>query len=181
MRAVRCFIAVAVPKDIKTRVTELQERLKELPMSCKLVEEENMHVTLSFLGEVDDAAVEKIKENMDAVCKNFSKIEARICGLKIIPSETHIRVIALDVFDEAGRLKQLSGEIKKNVGGDVKPPHLTLCRVRDVKDRSEVLSKLEVWKTFDAGSFAISEIILMKSELSREGPTYEVIHTSKLG
>jgi 2'-5' RNA ligase len=178
---VRCFIAVAIPEDVKMRVSDLQTQLKELPMSCKLVEKENMHATLSFLGEVDDATVEEIKKKMDIVCKNFSKIEAKVYGLKIIPSESYIRVIALDIFDDAGKLKQLSNDIKRTVGGDVKPPHLTLCRVRDVKNKNEVLSKLEVWKVFDAGSFTISNILLMKSELSREGPAYEALHTCGFG
>jgi 2'-5' RNA ligase len=178
---VRCFIAVAVPEEVKIRVSHLQKQLKEMPMDCKLVEDENIHITLSFLGELSSEEVENMKKRIGDVCKKFSKIETKVCGLKIIPSESYIRVIALDVFDHDGKLQQLSDEIKKIVGGDVKPPHLTLCRVRDVENKNELLSKLKVWKGFDAGSFTISKIMLMKSELSRDGPAYEVIHTSELG
>jgi len=178
---VRCFIAVTVPDEVKMHVSHLQEQLKEIPIDCKLVESENIHITLSFLGELSNEEAENTKRKIDVVCRKFSNIEAKVCGLKIIPSESYIRVIALDVFDNDGKLQQLSDEIKRTVGGDVKPPHLTLCRVRDVKNKNEVLSKLKVWKTFDAGSFTISKIVMMKSELSRDGPAYEVLHTSELG
>jgi 2'-5' RNA ligase len=177
---VRCFIAIAVPDDIKTRVSHLQEQLKELPIDCKFVEYESMHLTLSFLGEVDEKKIEEIKENIDNICKKFFKIEVRVCGLKTIPSESYMRVIALDVFDNKGDLIQLANEIKNTVGGDVKPPHLTICRVKNVRNKNEVISKLNVWRGFDAGSFLIAKIVLMKSELSREGPTYEVLHASEL-
>lgn len=178
---VRCFIAFAVSEDVKRRALELQARLKELPMSCKFVEEENMHVTLSFLGEISGVEIEKINEELAAICKNFPKMEVGVQGLNIIPSESYIRVIALDIFDSNGKLNQLSGEIKKMVGDDVKPPHFTICRVRQVKNRNEVLSKLEDFRNFEAGKFTLSQIALMKSELSREGPTYEPLHIYELG
>jgi len=176
----RCFIAVPAPEGIKRRVLELQHSLKEVPMSCKFVEEENMHITLSFLGEKSEEEIEKIHVQLEYLSKKFFQIPARVCGLKIIPSESYIRVIALDVFDENEQLKKLSGGIKNSVGGDVKPPHLTVCRVKEIKNKVEALEKLKAWKYFDAGSFTISEIKLMKSELSREGPSYQVLQSYQL-
>lgn len=174
---VRCFIAVPVPEGIKRRVLELQHDMKKVEMSCKFVEEDNMHITLSFLGEKNEEDIEKIHVQLGYLSKKFSQIPAKVCGLKIIPSESYIRVIALGVFDENKELERLSSEIKNSVGGDVKPPHLTVCRVKKIKNKVEVLEKLKIWKDFDAGSFTITEIKLMKSELSREGPSYEVMQS----
>jgi len=177
---VRCFIAAPLPEDIKRRVLELQKGMKELNMECKFVEEENMHITLSFLGDISEDDVEKINIQLGYLPKKFSKIPARVCGLKIIPSESYIRVIALDVFDENMQLEKLSREIKGAVGGDVKPPHVTVCRVKNIENKKEVLEKLDVWKKFDAGTFIVSEIRLMKSELGGKGPTYKALRSYQL-
>jgi 2'-5' RNA ligase len=152
--------------------------LKTLPIDCKMVESENLHISLSFLGDVEDEKVGFLSSALDSICKNYSRFAVEIGGIRFIPSEKYIRVLALDVIDSS-TLGNLSKEIKRKIGGDVKPPHLTLCRVRDVKAKDAVVDKI---KKFDVnvGSFVISSISLIKSELKRTGPMYTDLHQSNL-
>jgi 2'-5' RNA ligase len=152
--------------------------LKNLPIDCKMVESENLHISLSFLGDIEDEKVGVLSSALDSICKNYSRFAVEIGGIRFIPSEKYIRVLALDVIDN-GTLKSLSKEIKQKIGGDVKLPHLTLCRVRDVKNEDAVVDKI---KKFDVNveSFVISSISLIKSELKKTGPIYTDLHQSNL-
>jgi 2'-5' RNA ligase len=101
--------------------------------------------------------------------------------LKIIPSKNYIRVLALDVFDEERVLQELGREVKEKIGGDIKPPHLTLARVRNIVNKEKVLEGLEKYEKVDLGKFLVSSIQTIESKLSPTGPVYTVLHKSKLG
>jgi len=167
---VRCFIAVYPIKSQK--VFELQEKIVSL-INGKEVERENMHITLSFLGEKQETEINEIKVKLDKITKNSYKREAILTRIKFIPNERFFRVIAIDV---AG-LDDLSEIIEKEVGGDVKPPHLTLFRVKNVKDKKALLEfgKIELNERI-----FVDKICLMKSTLMPKGPIYEVIESFEL-
>ena len=172
---VRCFIGIFLPDPLKPKAFEMQNFIKTPDIDCKLVELENLHTTLSFLGEV--AEIQTIKDKLDGICSNFKKFDISIAGMKFIPSKKYIRVIALDVNDGLGILSQISGEIKLNIGGDVKPPHLTLCRVKTINN--EAVSKLLNIDSY-CGEFQVTSIQLIESKLSRSGPVYSILHESML-
>lgn len=173
---VRCFIGFLLPENLKDKIVELQNYLSNF-VKAKFVERENLHLCFSFLGEKSE--VENIKRTMDEISKNYKIFEIRLKGIKLIPNEKFVRVIALNAFDEKNFSNSLRLEILNKIGGDSKPLHLTLCRVKSM-DKKVFKEKIEKIKNFDAGSFLLNSIQLIKSELRREGPIYEVIHESKL-
>ncbi len=171
----RLFIGIFIPKDLKERILSLQGKIKSVHQGCKFVEPENMHVSLSFIGATEDDKVPDIEQKLSDVCKNFKKFSVRVGGLKIIPSEKYIRVLALDLSSE-DNLERLSKEIKINVGGDVKPPHLTLCRIsRPIDDKERFVEKLK-GIDWTVGSFVADKVSLISSVVSRSGPTYTSLH-----
>jgi len=143
-------------------------------MDCKYVEPENLHVSLSFLGELDDAAVLETEAKLGAVCTARKSFHVVANSIKMIPSQSSVRVVALDVQDASGELGRLFDGVKRDVGGDAKPPHLTLCRVREVRDKP-VLAEGVRRISFDPIEFDVDEVALIKSELSANGPTYSVV------
>ena len=175
----RCFIGFFVPEAVKPAVIALQERLKRMPADCKFVESENLHVSLSFLGELDDAAVLETGARLGLVCSGRSGFHVVAGSIKMIPTESYVRVIVLDVQDASGELGRLFGGVKRDVGGDAKSPHLTLCRVREVRDGT-VLADGVRKLSFDPIEFNVEEIALIKSELGAAGPTYSVVKGFKL-
>lgn len=175
---VRCFIGVFVPFALKECILPLQKYIKSSHVDCKLVEYENLHITLSFLGDVAESRIDLIKNNLDLVAKRFNKFVIGLSGVKFIPSVNFVRVIGLDIIDSNGLLRQIMDEIKTNVGGDVKPPHLTLCRVKNF-DKTKVVSKLLNLDS-NCGDFEINSLSLIKSELKFDGPVYSTLHKSKL-
>lgn len=176
----RCFIAIEVPENIKTRAVLIQKELSKLPMVCKFVEPENIHITLSFLGELDDKEVRDVCSMLDSVCSRYKKFEVHVQTLKMIPSPSYIRVLAFEVASGGGEIKSLSTDIKKSVDGKIKPPHLTLCRVRNITNKSDVVAGVHKIESAILGKFVVSSVCLMKSDLERTGPVYSRLHESKL-
>lgn len=161
-----------LPEGLKDSVIVLQERVKKF-VDAKFVEGGNLHISLSFLGEVDETQTENINNSLDGICRGHKKFEVKTGEVKFIPSLDFLRVVALDV--ESNELKGISREVKTEIGGDVKPPHLTLCRVRKVVDKDGLakLSGVEM-------KFVVDKICVVESRLSRAGPTYIAVHDSYL-
>ena len=167
---VRCFIAIYPIKSEK--VYKIQEEISKI-IDGKEVEKGNIHITLSFLGEKNEIDLTDIIKKMEEVSQMCRKRVAILKRIKLIPNERFFRVIAIDV---AG-LDDLSDIVKRKIGGDVKPPHLTLFRVKNVKDKVKLLelSKVEI-----NDEILVDKICLIKSTLTPKGPLYEVLNSFEL-
>jgi 2'-5' RNA ligase len=175
---VRCFIAIMIPNELRPRILDVQRKLRALPMRCKLVEPQNLHITLSFLGERSEAEVDSIKSKLDEVCGSHKCFEVHVNGLRLIPSERYVRVLALEVKSKV--LFALASDIQRSFKGKFAPPHLTLGRVKQLLEREKALSGLLALADLSVGSFEVRSIQLVKSKLLPTGPVYEVVHQSLL-
>lgn len=173
---VRCFVGVWVSDEVKKKLIETQKILKKLSMKLKLVEPENLHISLSFLGEKVDEELKLIYDKMDGLVKNYNSFDVVVGKIKLIPSDSYIRVVAFDLNNNQ-ILSKISKEIERVVGGSVKPPHLTLCRVKSVEDKGGVkkIKSLSV-----PLSFKVDAIHIIESRLTPKGPIYKSIHKSRL-
>jgi len=176
----RVFIGFFVPEDIRNYVVGVQSGLEKLPMSCKMVEPHNLHVCLSFLGNLSDAEAEKMQHTLSKICESQPKFEVGVGNIKLIPNERYIRVIVLKILDPSGILEAVCSGIKEGIGGSIKPPHLTVCRVKNISDKEKVLAEIKKFETKDDLKFVVEGINLVKSELSRSGPKYNVVHEAEL-
>jgi 2'-5' RNA ligase len=178
-RAFRLFIGIMVPEEVRTAVADIQSSVARLPMRVKLVEPENLHISLSFLGNVAEENIPNIASSLDKICQEHRPFTVRIGGMMLIPNERHLRVIALDVKSNGDLLEKLRWEVEKKVGGDSKPCHLTLSRVREMKDRRLAISRLKdlnIEKYFE-----VQSVCLVRSMGTRSGRFYLVVHESRLG
>lgn len=174
---VRAFIGIVIPDGVKSQVTEVQEHLKTLPIKAKLVEPENLHISLSFLGDIADTEIEGIESRLDGISKSYEKFEIVINGIELIPNEDFVRVIALDV--ESGDLESLRKEIVKSIGGKIHPAHLTLARVSSIDEKGRFIENIN--KLYpEKMTFKVDSVYLIKSELESGGPVYTILHASHL-
>jgi 2'-5' RNA ligase len=176
----RLFIGFFVPENVKNYVNRVQSDLEKLPMTCKLVEPQNVHVSLSFLGEIKGADVEKIKNALSGICQNRKRFLIGLGSINLIPNANFIRVVVLDVLDPSGSLKSICSDIKEKIGGSMKPPHLTLCRVKNVSDKDGTVAGVKSLDLNQKISFVVESISLIKSELSPSGPKYKTVYEAKL-
>ncbi|MBI2542917.1 MAG: RNA 2',3'-cyclic phosphodiesterase [Candidatus Aenigmarchaeota archaeon] len=174
---VRCFIGLDPPKSIKTNVISYQSKLRELPIMCKMVEPENLHISLSFLGDVHDEDIEVMSGKMDEIVEGYSRFTANMSVIELIPNKDFIRVISLGV--ESSELEKLRQDIVKMIGGESHPAHLTLCRVKEIDNKNETIQKILDLKTKNE-EFEVESIVLFKSVLQKGGPVYTKLHESFL-
>jgi len=174
---VRAFIGVVIQEEIKRYVIGIQEQLKSLLIEAKFVEPENLHISLSFLGDVEDAEVEKIKSKLDEISKSCEKFEIILGSIILIPNEKFTRVVALDVKSDA--LEAIRKDVVKSIGGKSHPAHLTLARVKVVTEREKFVENVNkiVQKEM---SVKVDSICLIESILERTGPIYKILHKSHL-
>lgn len=174
---VRVFVGIEIPEDIKRYVITIQNRLKSLPIKAKFVEPENLHVSLSFLGEVGSTKLEDLKFRLDEITKSYGKFDFVLGSLMLIPNEKFTRVIALDIRSDA--LEALREVIVKTVNGKSHLPHLTLARIKTIMKNGEFLEKIKAI-TLNEMYVEVDSIYLVESILRKSGPVYTPLHRSYL-
>ncbi|MEM5804321.1 MAG: RNA 2',3'-cyclic phosphodiesterase [Candidatus Aenigmatarchaeota archaeon] len=182
----RLFIAVKIPEDLKAKIASIQDRLDSTDDDIKLVEPENLHFNLKFIGEYELNSLPKLKAAMDSICSQFEAFDAHIADIGTFPSPTFIRTIwlgmkkggqALSAIAESIEMGLESLGITKDERGFT--PHLTLARVKG-RCSPELISVIRELKGIDIGSFKVEEITLFESKLTPKGPIYSEIHSVKL-
>lgn len=171
----RIFLGIPVSEELRLKVSSFQKELSRLPAGFKMVEPENLHFTLKFFGEIDEGRIEKVKEIL-AKTDLGKKFPVRISGLGAFPNTDHINVFWLGLED-GRKLKLLQEKIDSALSGLFPKEkdfvsHLTITRVKFVKDKKLVKDFLEEHKKDDFGEMMVDKIVLYRSELGKEGPVY---------
>ena len=175
----RAFIAVEISDEVRKNITKIEKAMEEeLPSDkIKIVDPQLIHITLKFLGEIDESKVEGIKEALSSI--KFSPITLKCKGVGVFPNEKFIRVIwvGIEEDNELHRLKKIADEVEEKMGalGFGKSdypfsPHITIGRA---KAKVEIANFLRKYKDTDFGKFTVDEIKLKKSTLTQKGPIYE--------
>lgn len=194
----RAFIAIEISDEIREALAKAEEHLKYSGADVKWVAPENIHLTLKFLGEVDEARIEKVKATLDEIGKATKPFEMTIKGLGVFPKIDFPRVIwaGLDkgAAESAELAKSIDDELSKlGFERESRPfaAHLTIGRVRSPKNKSalaEKLSNLQLTSAERSGASPkgtynlqlIQSITLYKSTLTPRGSIYTKLHEAKL-
>ncbi|TAL47864.1 RNA 2',3'-cyclic phosphodiesterase [archaeon] len=168
---VRCFVGIFVQAELKKYILSLQDELRKLDLDCKFVEEENIHISVSFIGDIEEEKADVLKQALGSLSDKLQKFPASTGQIRLVPSEKFVRVIVIDILGEA--IKNLQSDIVDKVGGDAKPPHITLCRTRGPLKPSHV----EMIKNVQTKEiqFTVNSVDLISSVVTRYGPTYTTI------
>ncbi|MFW6283740.1 MAG: RNA 2',3'-cyclic phosphodiesterase [Minisyncoccales bacterium] len=167
----RVFISIDIPETIKEKINEIQLMLPDF--KGKLTEKENLHLTLKFLGEQNLETIEKIKEKLKET--EFNRFDCKIDDIGVF-SEKYIRIIWLKIKG-AEDLQKIIDEKISEVGINKEKrfmSHLTIARVKNLKNKKEFLEKIRKIKIPELG-FSVEEFKLKESVLKPEGPYYKTI------
>jgi 2'-5' RNA ligase len=181
----RIFIAIPIPeepKDLKENLLELQQKIKHFG-KLKLVERENLHMTLKFLGEVsqEEGKIEKILSALEETIPKIGNFSISLKSLGVFPSLNYVRVIWVGVEkgnEEVKKLQKTIDEKLKSFGFKEDRrfhPHFTLARVKWINDKENLKKILEKYKKEEFGRFEVDSIEIMKSELTKKGPIYTLL------
>lgn len=175
----RCFLSIDLSAETRKEISRIQS---ELPKDAKyiLVKPEIVHLTMKFLGEIDDEKTEKVKEMLKKL--NFSRFKARIKELSVF-SPSFIKVVYLDVepraeFDKMHAIIEKLLSLEDFQQDAHWESHATLARVKSIKDKKKFLEDIRKIK-INPIEFTVDNITLKKSILTPEGPVYGDLFTLK--
>lgn len=167
----RLFVSVPVPSNVKEKVAMLRKELSADGIT--LVKPQNMHLTLKFLGEVEDKKLAFIEQSLRKII--FKPFSCRLRGVGVFPNESYIRVVWVGC-ESGGMLEALANDVVgalRDYGNDERfTAHLTIARVKKKVDLKDFLKK---HKGDELGSFEVKEFHLMQSVLKPTGPEYSII------
>lgn len=171
----RVFIAIDV--EMNEHINRLYQELRNTGAHLKMVEPENMHLTLKFLGEVDEGVVEQVKERMREALADASPYTASLKGVGAFPGRQHIKVVWIG-FQDGGETVTLSKTIDEHLSplGFKKErnfhPHVTIARMKGREGKERVLGVVDAHEHTEFGHVRCSSIILKQSTLTPKGPIY---------
>lgn len=171
----RLFVAVPVPTELRNSLVTLEKEIEQ--DGIKLVKPENMHLTLKFIGEVNEAKAAEIKDKLKNI--RFTPINCSLKSVGVFPNENYIKVVWVGCESKGG-LETLAKDIMNALHkyGDTKPfsAHLTIARVKRKINLSEFIQK---HKGENFGEFQVNEFQLIKSVLTPNGPKYTLLAVFK--
>jgi 2'-5' RNA ligase len=187
MSRIRTFIAVDLDKAVRGRTIALQDSLKETGTEVKWVEPENLHLSLLFLGEVDEREVVDVCRIVAETAKEHPGFKMRVETAGCFPNPRRPRVLWVGVGAGSQELCSIHDALEialVDLGfrqEDRKySPHITLGRVKSDRPTDVLASALAQHGGWKGGEIQVSEVLVMGSKLTPTGPEYTVLSRAKL-
>jgi RNA 2',3'-cyclic 3'-phosphodiesterase len=170
----RIFIALDIPADVRARLTKYMDRARLLTPEARWARVEGLHVTLKFVGHVEDAMVEQIKVALTSI--KAAPFAVTFAGVGFFPNPKAARVFWAGV-DGGDHLPHLASTIdaaleKLGFPRETKPyhPHLTLARTssRPLRELQPLLAEPPP----QFGTMTAREFFLYQSQPQKGGSKY---------
>jgi len=185
---IRAFIAVDLTDGVRAAVGDAQARLKRAHTGLKIswTKIDNLHLTLQFLGYIEEEVIGKIGAGLEAVAGVHSPFEVNVAGAGVFPDEKRPRV--LWVGCESEQLKMLARAVQATMEPlGFRPErrefsaHLTLGRVKFPRPDVALTRALDSIKNAAFGAMRVEAIHLFQSELHPQGSIYTKLSSHQLG
>ena len=171
----RLFIAAPIGDSVKSNLERVGWAANA--RGVKWVDPENMHLTLAFLGEVEERRVPEVEDVIYSATEGIEEpLTLQAQGLGAFPDEEKARVLWAGLDGHVPRLIELQARLVKELrsaGFEVDSkryrPHITLARFRWPQPLPERLARLQVF-----GEWQVHELQLVESHLRPAGPHYVV-------
>ena len=176
---IRAFIAVELPEALRQQVSAYQSGLKSSGANVKWVAADNLHLTLKFLGNIEETQLASLKESLAAAAAGSKPFTIRLEGIGAFPGTRSPRVLWLGITDGKERLIELAGTVeqccsKLGFPPEDRPfsPHLTVGRVRSQERLAPLIKRLQVAEFQASEPAEVNQLVLFQSTLSPNGPLY---------
>ncbi|MFH1230668.1 MAG: RNA 2',3'-cyclic phosphodiesterase [Planctomycetota bacterium] len=182
----RLFVAITLDETIRENLISIQELIQRYQPDAKLVDAENIHLTLRFLGEISEDILPRISEVLSTVndCHCF---EMELRNIGAFPSVKKPRVIWIGCEDRTSALNKIYQTLESGFRAIGLQPddkefsaHITIARDKIPKPNNnfEALANKYANKSF--GIQMVKQVTLFQSTLTPNGPIYTNISDFKL-
>lgn len=186
-KPIRSFVAVPLPQSVRANVfaaaDELARALPSVKWSRKI---ENLHVTIKFLGPVEEAKLAAFGAALAESLGALPRFGLEVRGMGAFPSARKANVLWAGVGEDGGRLGAVAGVVEETaarlgIGERENRPfrgHVTVGRSKQGVDAQSALAPFE---TRAFGAAPVDEALVFESRLGGDGSTYVLRHRAALG
>lgn len=200
---IRAFLAIELSDDLRKQLALVQQDLKQrlgrnLTKDVRIswVQPSSIHLTIKFLGDIDESLVEPMRQAIEQVVKAHRIIHIPIERLGAFPHPQQPRVLWAGASaqwergEDAKRLAALHGSVEEGcellgVAREGRPltPHLTLARIKaGERQVGQALVQSGVMdRPLSLGTLTVESMALIKSGLTPSGPVYTKLWDIRIG
>lgn len=181
MKKRRIFIAINLPENIKKSLAGYREKWPELP--AKWTKQDNIHITLIFLGYISDEKIPGIYKVVKETVSKYSSFDINLIKVCYDSVDKKPPRMVWALGQENKELSSLKKDLDRGLGISENRrlrTHITLARIRkwDFK-KIEPEERLEIEEDINL-SFPVNSIEIMESVLKRTGPKYTILDSVRL-
>ena len=179
----RTFIALEMPANLRATVIDYIKRLRDkVPdVSASWSREDNLHLTLKFLGDVPIARIGDVSAAASAAVRASGRFELILGGCGVFPTRGKPTVLWIGIEDPQGGLHKVQQRLEEECAarGFIRDsrayhPHLTIARIRKPQ-RPKDLAVAHLASDFPAQTFTAKELVVFRSELLPQGSRHTPI------
>jgi 2'-5' RNA ligase len=179
MQKFRGFIAI----DIKSfqKLIDFERDIKKTGANVKLVEPENIHLTLKFLGDTDEILINSIEKIMKDSVESMKPFKICLKGAGVFPNERYIKIVWIGI-ENGDKIAQIASNIDENITklGFTRDrrefsAHLTIARVKNLKNKQALIDVINKYRDVEFLEINVDTIKLKKSNLTPKGPIYSTL------
>jgi 2'-5' RNA ligase len=170
-----------LPDAVRTELARVGELMEPHTLTGRFIPAENLHLTLAYLGNVEDERVAAVGEAVSGAARGQGPIATSLAGLGAFPSPRRARVLWAGLADPHGRLRALATAVQEALEPlgferEDRPfrAHVTLARLR--LPRPVDVDHVPV----EPRAFTIEQVVLFRSHLGRGFPRYEAMTSVRL-
>jgi len=183
---IRTFIAIELPVEVKQVVRQIQDQLGESVKGVRWVKQENIHLSIKFLGNVEENKIKDIATAVKNAVKDSSVMTLKMGHLGIFPNEKRPRILWLGIEGDVREFMSMSKNCELELtklgfekDAREKIPHITVGRIRSSKKQKGLVNIIKDIP-IKSVKFKTDTLKLMRSELNQNGAIYTNLHSVKL-
>ena len=183
-KKIRCFIALELSSEAKEELRKIIDVLKPSGADIKWVSPESMHLTLKFLGSIEEEKAGKIAARLKGIAQGKEEFDVLLGGIGVFPGWERARVLWVGAGEGEEETKRIAGEVEDAMAEEgfekeSRPfsVHLTLGRMKSGKNKDKLKSLADEVEVESAPSH-IDRIVLFKSDLTPKGAIYTALDTA---
>lgn len=184
----RTFIALDLDEHILDGLVRAQEQLADPADRVNWVERTNLHVTLKFLGDVQEERISEVCTLVRQAAASVRAFDYDVRGLSVSPTHGPLRMVWGNIEDNSGLMGVLHDQLDAALSGiGFKEenrqfrPHITVARIKHVRNPAAFKAAVRAFADQSFGIAHADEVVAYTSTLTDEGPVYAPLCHAELG
>lgn len=182
----RAFIAIELTHEVHERLVAVKRELVRHRAAVRWVRDDNLHLTIKFLGDVSAEALESLHGELTALLRATPPLAATVCGLGVFPDTRRPRVVWAGVTCPGlGTVAAAvdAAAVRIGVAPETRPfsAHVTLGRVSGPARWAPLGREIAARAAEAFGACAIAALVAVRSDLRPDGALYTKLWSIPFG